>query len=91
MQSKHLGVAALKPSPVGEGGPLAVEEDNFNNLQSLLEKSCFKYRFFFPLSSFTRYARKIHFDYAANAPSLSAFGLHLSQFNGKVCPTGESL
>ena len=35
-QSKHPGVAALKPSPVGEGGPLAVEEDNFNNLHILV-------------------------------------------------------
>ena len=91
MQSKHLGSAALKPSPVGEGGPLAVEEDNFNNLQSLLEKSCFKYRFFFPLSSFTRYARKIHFAYAADAPSLSAFVDISPNSTGEFAPTGESL
>ena len=29
-----------EPSPVGEGGPLAVDEDNFNNSPSLFEKPC---------------------------------------------------
>ena len=32
--------APREPSPVGEGGPLAVDEDNFNNSPSLFEKPC---------------------------------------------------
>jgi len=36
------------------------EEDNFNNSQSLLKKPYSLYRFFYPLSSFTRFTRKIH-------------------------------
>ena len=43
-----------------------------------------------PLSSFVRFARKIHFTSAADAPSPSDFVCHLSRFIGRAYPIGES-
>ena len=62
---------APRVSGVGHEVP---EEDNFNNSHILIKKPCFEYQPSYPLSSFTRFTRKSHFAYAADAPSPSAFG-----------------